>query len=97
MREKNLECKLTKAVKKAGGICPKFVSPGTDGMPDRLILLPGGCLAFIEVKAPGCKPRPLQVRRHEVLRSLGFKVFILDDELQIQSILSEILKGGDAR
>jgi len=97
MREKTLECKLIKAVMEVGGICPKFISPGTDGMPDRLILLPGGCLAFIEVKAPGCKPRPLQVRRHEVLRSLGFKVFILDDELQIQSILSEILKGGVAR
>jgi len=96
MLEKTLECKLIKAVKKTGGICPKFVSPGIDGMPDRLILLPGGRLAFIEVKAPGCKPRPLQVRRHEVLRALGFKVFVLDDELQIQPILSEILEGGDA-
>ena len=90
MREKTLEYKLIKAVMGVGGICPKFVSPGTDGMPDRIVLLPVGRIAFVEVKAPGCKPRPLQVRKHEVLRALGFKVFVLDDEQQIQRILREI-------
>jgi len=96
MREKTLECKIIKAVKAMGGICPKFVSPGIDGMPDRIVLLPGGRLAFVEVKAPGCKPRPLQDRRHELLWSLGFRVYILDDEQKIQPILSEISEGGDA-
>lgn len=55
MREKAIEQKLTLMVKKQGGICPKFVSPGFDGMPDRIVLLPGGCMAFVEVKAPGKK------------------------------------------
>ena len=68
----------------------KFVSPGLDGMPDRLALLPGGRMAFVEVKAPGKKPRPLQEARHRMLRRLGFKVYVLDDEGQIGGIIDEI-------
>lgn len=64
MREKQIERKLVNAVKAAGGIAPKFVSPGYDGMPDRLLLLQGGRMAFVEVKALGEKPRPLQTARH---------------------------------
>lgn len=90
MREKTLEQKLVKAVKAAGGICPKWVAPGFDGMPDRIVLLPHGRMAFIEVKAPGKKPRPLQVSRHGMLRTLGFKVYILDRPEQIGGIIDEI-------
>ena len=92
MREKAIEKKLVQAVKSAGGIAVKFVSPGFDGMPDRIVLLPGGHMAFVEVKAPGEKPRPLQLVRHKLLRGLGFKVYILDDEQQIEKILAGI--GG---
>ena len=77
-----------------GGIAPKFTSPGFDGMPDRLILLPFGKFAFAELKAPGKKPRPLQLARHRMLRKLGFQVYVLDDEAQIQQMISEM--GGDA-
>lgn len=90
MREKTIEQKLVTAVKKHGGICPKFVSPGFDGMPDRIVLLPYGRFAFVEVKAPGEKPRPLQLARHEMLRRLGFSVYVLDDAEQIGGILDEI-------
>nr|DAE75086.1 MAG TPA: Nuclease [Caudoviricetes sp.] len=90
MREKAIEQKLTLMVKRQGGICLKFVSPGFDGVPDRIVLLPGGCMAFVEVKAPGEKPRPLQTSRHKLLRRLGFKVYILDDPAQIGGILDEI-------
>lgn len=90
MREKEIEKKLTQMVKQAGGIYPKLVSPGTDGMPDRMVLLPGGCIGFVEVKAPGEKPRPLQLARHRLLRSLGFPVYVLDDAEQIGGILDEI-------
>lgn len=90
MREKQIEQKLVSKVKAAGGIAPKFVSPGYDGMPDRLLLFPGGRIAFAEVKAPGEKPRPLQIARHGLLRRLGFKVYVLDDERQIGGILDEI-------
>lgn len=92
MREKAIELQLTRNVKAAGGICPKFVSPGTDGMPDRMILLPEGRIGFVEVKAPGKKPRPLQERRHAQLRALGFPVFILDDPEQIPGIIGEVMK-----
>ncbi len=90
MREKTIERKLAVTVKKMGGICPKFVSPGLDGMPDRLVLLPGGRLAFVEVKAPGKKPRPLQIVRHEMLKRLGFAVYVLDDVEKIGEMLDEI-------
>lgn len=90
MREKNIEQKLVKAVKSAGGIAPKLTCPGFDGMPDRLVLMPEGRTGFVEVKAPGKEPRPLQVRRHEMLRNLGFKVYVLDDQEQIGGIVHEI-------
>lgn len=93
MREKQIEQKFRLAVKKAGGIAPKFVSPGLDGMPDRIVLLPGGCMAFVEVKAPGEKPRPLQLARHGMLRQLGFKVYVLDRPEQIKQILEDMCNG----
>lgn len=73
MREKEVEKKLVQAVKQRGGICPKWVSPGFDGMPDRMVLLPKGKIGFVEVKAPGEKPRPLQKARHGMLQRLGFQ------------------------
>ena len=90
MREKTIEKKLADAVKSRGGLAPKFTSPGFDGMPDRIVLLPGGRMAFVEVKAPGKAPRPLQEARHRLLRQLGFKVYVLDGEDQIGGILDEI-------
>lgn len=90
MREKTIEQKFREAVRNAGGLALKFTSPGWDGMPDRLALLPGGRMAFVEVKAPGKKPRPLQLTRHRTLRQLGFRVYVLDDEKQIGGIIDEI-------
>ena len=90
MREKQVEQKLVKAVRDAGGICPKWVSPGMDGVPDRMVLLPNGRIGFVEVKAPGEVPRPLQVSRHRLMKRLGFQVYVLDDPEQIGGILDEI-------
>ena len=90
MNEKQIENKLTMAVKKAGGIAPKLVCPGFAGMPDRLILLPDGHVGFAELKAPGKKPRPLQLARHRLLRKLGFKVYVIDDISQIGGMLDEL-------
>ena len=96
MREKKIEQKLVTAVKKHGGICPKFVSPGFDGMPDRLLLLPHGRFAFVEVKAPNQKPRPLQLSRHRLLRRLGFQVYVLDACEDIEKIILEVKSDGTA-
>lgn len=90
MLEKQIENKLTLAVKNAGGIAPKFTSPGFAGMPDRLILLPDGHMAFAELKAPGKRPRPLQEARHRLLRKLGYRVYVIDDVNEIGGILDEI-------
>lgn len=88
--EKRLENKLVKAVKERGGLALKLVSPGFDGLPDRLILIAVGKLVFVEVKAPGKKPRKLQKVRFRQLRELGFLVFVLDDEKLIGGIIDEI-------
>lgn len=90
MREKQIEQRLVQEVKKRGGICPKFVSPGFAGMPDRLILLPGGRFAFAELKAPGEEPRPLQKARHKLLMRLGFPVYVIDAVNQIGGMLDAI-------
>lgn len=93
MREKDIEKRLVSEVKKQGGLCPKFVSPGFDGMPDRIILMPKGRLAFAELKAKGRKPRLLQLSRHRLLRNLGFKVYVMDDVSQIGGVLDEIINS----
>ena len=90
MQEKNVEQQLVRAVKAMGGFSPKLVSPGTDGMPDRLVLFPGGKLAFVEMKAPGRQMRPLQVRRKRQLEALGFRVYCVDRLEQIGGVLDEI-------
>lgn len=90
MKEKVIEQKLCREVRHCGGLALKFVSPGFNGMPDRLLLFYRGRVAFCEVKAPGEKPRPLQVHRMEQLREMGFKVFVVDDVKQIGGIIDEI-------
>ena len=90
MSEKDIEQALVRKAKSMGGIALKFVSPGFDGMPDRLVLFPGGRIAFVEMKAPGKKPRAIQVARHEMLKSMGFSVYVLDDKDEIGEMLDEI-------
>lgn len=90
MRERQIEQKLVIAVKAAGGIAPKLTCPGFDGMPDRMVLMPGGRIGFVELKASGEKPRKLQLSRHRLLRCLGFKVYVLDGAEQIGGIIDDI-------
>ena len=93
MREKIIEEKLTKAVKQNGGVCWKFTSPETAGVPDRIVLMPEGRIAFVEVKAPGEKPRKLQLSRHRLLRQLGFQVYVLDALEDIDKIIKEVMSN----
>lgn len=90
MLEREIEQALVREVRKAGGIAPKFTSPGNAGMPDRLIILPGGKVSFVELKAPGQKPRPLQLRQMDRLTQLGCMVRTLDHPNQIQDLINEI-------
>lgn len=76
--EKDIETYLRDEIKAIGGRAYKFVSPGNSGVPDRLVCLPGGRIAFVELKAPGKKPTVLQERQHKILRGLGFYVQVID-------------------
>jgi hypothetical protein len=73
MREAHIERSLVKQVRDLGGLALKFISPGLDGVPDRLVLLPFGKLAFIELKAPERTLRPLQVKRKVNWRRWAFR------------------------
>ncbi len=90
MRESAIEKRLATEAKKRGGLAVKFVSPGLDGVPDRLVLFPGGRLAFVELKAPGKKMRPLQIKRAKQLTGLGFRVYCVDSREMIGGIFDEI-------
>ncbi len=80
MLERDVEAYLVKRVKERGGIAYKFTSPGRRSVPDRIVVWPGGYTDFVECKAPGAKPTPLQLREHEKLRALGHGVVVLDSK-----------------
>ena len=90
MLEKEIEQELVRSVKKIGGRCLKFICPGMAGVPDRLVLLLKGKCAFVELKAPGKKPRSLQIRRIEQLAALGFQCFVIDGKEQIGGVIDAI-------
>lgn len=87
--EKVLERSLVEKIRQHGGICLKLQGNMYAGMPDRLILLPGGRVVFVELKSEGVKPRKLQLIRHEELRALGFKVFVIDTHEKLTQFLDE--------
>ena len=90
MRESIVEKKFTAEVKKRGGLAVKFVPPGFNGVPDRLVLFPGGRMAFVELKAPGETMQPLQQYRARQFAALGFRVYTVDHTEMIGGILDEI-------
>ena len=90
MRERDIERRLAMETLRRGGVALKFVSPGCAGVPDRIVMMPGGKMGFAELKAPHQKPRPLQERRIRQMRAMGFKVFVIDGIEQISRALDEI-------
>jgi len=90
LREKDIEKSLTIEVKKRGGLALKFVSPAMAGVPDRIIIMKGGRIAFIELKALGGKLRPLQLKRKTQIEALGFRVYCVDSKELVGEILDEI-------
>lgn len=90
MSERELEKRFVQKVREAGGYAYKFVSPGTSGVPDRLVVLPEGKTGFVEVKAPGKKPRAEQEYQIRRLKALGCYVAVLDDPEKIGQVIQEI-------
>lgn len=79
--EKSIENVLRKAVEDEGGVCLKWTCPGHRGVPDRMILFPGGVIAFVELKRPGAKVKAggLQEWWREKLASFGFSCYEISD------------------
>jgi len=90
IRERDIEKYLRDEIRKAGGRAYKFVSPGNNGVPDRLILMPGGRIVFVELKAPGNKPTALQAAQIAKIRALGFKVYIIDSMAGVDALIEEV-------
>lgn len=86
--EKTLERTLVEEVRRRGGICLKLQGNMYAGMPDRLVMLPER-IAFVELKSEGIKPRRLQLIRHDKLRALGLKVFVIDTHEKLTQFLNE--------
>lgn len=91
MREKDIEVYLREKVKKAGGKAYKFESPGNDGVPDRLVLFPGNRIYFVELKAPGKKPRPLQLKQMRAISGYGCNVRVIDSKAGVDAFVEEVI------
>lgn len=93
MKEKEIEAYLRTRISSFGGRAYKFISPGNDGVPDRLVCLPGGRAVFAELKAPGGKLRPLQSAQIRRLQDLGFPVLVIDSKAQVDELIESL--GGE--
>ncbi|OXE36639.1 MAG: hypothetical protein CGW95_06520 [Phenylobacterium zucineum] len=70
-----------------GGIAYKFTSPVRANVPDRIVVMPGGRLIFVELKAPGKVANPAQLREHQRLRDLGQTVVVIDSLAGVEELL----------
>ena len=88
--EKSIEAYLVRTVREHGGLCLKFSSHTETGYPDRLLLMPGGRTAWVEVKSRGKKPRRIQEIRMGGLRALGFEVYVVDSREKVEEIMRDM-------
>lgn len=94
MFEKDIEKYLRKSIKQAGGECLKWVSPGTTGVPDRIVICPDGRIVFVELKRPFEKPRPVQRVVLRRLYHLGCRVVVIDNRKSVEGFVRWIVKNG---
>lgn len=86
--ERKLEEKLRRKVKELGGLCIKWVAPGTTGVPDRIVFMPEGRIYFVEMKAPGKKMEPRQKFVGKILARFGFEVLEINSEEKLTNFLN---------
>lgn len=91
MREATIEKYLTTRIRRIGGLALKWTSPGMTGVPDRILILPGGRIAFAELKSTGRTERPRQVFVQKLLKQLGCAVYSSVDSFEkVDKILDEL-------
>lgn len=88
-REREIEKKLVAGIKRLGGCAYKWVSPGHDGVPDRIVILPGGIIWFVELKADQGRVSPRQEYQLKYLDSLGHRTTVLRGEGEVLQFLAE--------
>ncbi|SDJ76520.1 VRR-NUC domain-containing protein [Salimicrobium halophilum] len=91
MRERDVEKHLKTNIEKRNGWCVKFESPGLSGVPDRICMLPGGRLYFVEVKRPGQKLRKLQEKRKKQFENLGQHVYAVSSKEEVDEFMRRVI------
>lgn len=89
-RERDIEEWMRKKIEQLGGVFMKWVSPGNDGVPDRVVILPGGAVYFIELKRDGERPRKLQKWQQDRLRKLGCDVRTVEGMKEARQFIEEV-------
>lgn len=92
MKESTIEARLVREVKKRGGLCYKFTSPGNPGVPDRIVILPGGTTVYVELKTEIGRLAKVQKWQIEELRRRGAVVRVLKGMDQVLAFLEEVDK-----
>lgn len=93
MKESTIEARLVREIRKRGGLCYKFTSPGSPGVPDRIVILPGGVTVYIELKTEIGRLANIQKWQIEELRKRGATVRVLKGMNQVLAFLEEVDKG----
>lgn len=91
MRERDIEAQLVRMVRERGGLCWKFVSPGNNGVPDRIVVTPAGRVVFAELKTRTGQLSAIQLRQIQALRLRGADVRVLYGLEQVKTFVEEVL------
>ena len=90
MRERDIEKWLRHQIESMGGLAFKFSSPGNDGVPDRLAVLPGGIIYFIELKTDRGRLSPIQKWQQDRLDALGAQVRTVRGMDEAEEFIEEV-------
>ncbi|MBQ9364821.1 MAG: VRR-NUC domain-containing protein [Schwartzia sp.] len=91
MLERDIERKFVSKAKSRGMLAMKFTSPNMQGVPDRIVLMPGGIIRFVEFKRPGMKPRKLQRIRFKQFEEMGFPVTVIDSMDKVDDFFKGVM------